>query len=57
MKEIIEELIKEVEQHRFINNSYNSQYRTYTRAGVEMQSWISEYEDFISINYGHKSAP
>ena len=57
MKEKIEELIKEAEQHSFINNSYNSQYGTYTIAGMEMQSWIAECENFISINYGHKSAP
>lgn len=57
MNEKIEELIKEADQHSFQNNSYTSQYGTYSRAGVKMQSWIAECEDFISTNYGQDSAP
>jgi hypothetical protein len=57
MKEKIEELIKEADQHSFHNNSYTSEFGTFTKAGVEMQSWIAECEDFISTNYGNKSAP
>lgn len=57
MKEKIEELIKESEQHNFNNNCYNSQYGTYSRAGVQLQSWMAESEDLILTNYGKESAP
>jgi len=57
MKEKIEELIKESEQHSFQNNCYNSQYGTYSKAGVQLQSWMAECEDLISSNYGKESAP
>ncbi len=57
MKEKIEELIEEANEHNYENNCYNSEYGIYSRAGVKMQSWIAECEDFISINYGQDSAP
>jgi predicted nucleotide-binding protein len=58
MKEKIEELIQEGEQHSFQNNSSPSKYGgTYSKAGVKLQSWIAECEDFISTNYGKESAP
>lgn len=58
MKEKIEELIRESEQHSFQNNSYTSQYGgVYSKAGVQLQSWIAECEDLISNNYGKESAP
>jgi predicted nucleotide-binding protein len=57
MKEKIEELIKESEQHSFQNNSYTSQFGIYSKAGVQLQSWIAECEDLISNNYGKESAP
>lgn len=57
MKKKIEELIKESEQHNFENNCYTSKYGIYSKAGVEMQSWIAEIEDFISTKYGIDSAP
>lgn len=58
MKEKIEELIKESEEHSFNNNCYTSQYGgVYSMAGVELQSWIAECEDLISNNYGKESAP
>tara|TARA_R110002072_G_C7788542_1_gene520665 strand:- start:62 stop:826 length:765 start_codon:yes stop_codon:yes gene_type:complete len=57
MKEKIEELIKESEKHSFQNNSYISRFGTYSKAGVELQSWMAECEDFILTNYGKESAP
>lgn len=57
MKEKIEELIKESEKHNFHNNCYTSQYGTYSKGGVQLQSWMAECEDFILTNYGKESAP
>lgn len=57
MKDRIEELIKEANQHNFHNNSYTVEYGTFTKAGVEMQSWMAECEDLILTNYGKESAP
>ena len=57
MKEKIEELIQEAYEYSFHNNSYTAEYGTYSRAGVKMQSWIAECEDFILSNYGKDSAP
>jgi predicted nucleotide-binding protein len=57
MKEKIEDLIKEAEQHIFQNNYHTSEYGVYSKAGVKLQSWIAECEDLISTNYGKESAP
>ena len=57
MKEKINELIKEAKEHNFTNNCYISEHGTYSRAGVKMQSWVAECEDFILTNYGKESAP
>jgi predicted nucleotide-binding protein len=57
MKEKIEELIREGDEHRFDNNCYTSQYGTYSKGGVKLQSWIAEVEDFIKVHYGTDSAP
>ncbi len=57
MKEKIESLIKEAEEHSFQKNSYTEPaLGTFSRAGVEMQSWVAECEDFILNNYGNDSA-
>ena len=57
MKEKIEELIKESEQHSFHNNCYNSEYGIYSKAGVQLQSWVAECEDLILNYYGRESSP
>jgi|TARA_R110001606_G_C15317395_1_gene644291 predicted nucleotide-binding protein len=57
MKEKINELIKEAQEHNFTNNCYMGEHGTYSRAGVKMQSWVAECEDFILNNYGKESAP
>lgn len=57
MKEKIEDLIKEADQHNFRNNNHTSQFGTYSNGGVKLQSWIAECEDLISTNYGKESAP
>jgi predicted nucleotide-binding protein len=57
MKEKINELIKEGNEHSFDNNCYTSQYGNFTKGGVKMHSWIAECEDFIAVNYGKNSAP
>lgn len=57
MKEKIKELIQESKQNSFQNNSYTSKYGVFSKAGVQLQSWIAECEDFILSNYGKDSAP
>lgn len=58
MKEKIESLIQEAKEHSFQKNSYTEPgLGTFSRAGVEMQSWVAECEDFILTNYGKDSAP
>lgn len=58
MKEKIESLIKEATEYSFEKNSYlEAGLGTFSRAGVEMQSWVGECEDFIISNYGKDSAP
>jgi predicted nucleotide-binding protein len=51
------ELITEAEKYQFQNNCYSVSHGTFSRAGVEMQAWIADCEDFILSNYGEESAP
>lgn len=57
MKEKIESLIQEAKDHSFQKNSYSSNSGFFSRAGVEMQSWVADCEDFILNNYGKDSSP
>ncbi|MBM4816629.1 hypothetical protein HYO56_08525 [Vibrio parahaemolyticus] len=43
-------LIEEADEYTFENNCYTVSHGTYSRAGVEMQAWIAECEDFLSTN-------
>lgn len=53
----INELIAEGETYTFKTNSYTKSYGTFSRAGIKMQAWIAECEDFIILNYGIESVP
>jgi predicted nucleotide-binding protein len=61
MKEKINELIQEGNEHSFQKNSYSSDKGissgTFSRAGADMQSWVAECEDFILSNFGKDSSP
>jgi hypothetical protein len=57
MEETIQRLITEGNGYTFSNNSYHTSHGTYTKASVEMQSWIAEVEDFILNNFGQHSSP
>lgn len=50
-------LIEEADEYTFENNCYTVSHGTYSRAGVQMQAWIAECEDFLLTNYGESSAP
>jgi predicted nucleotide-binding protein len=53
----IDSLIEESSQYTFSNNCYSESLGTYSRAGIEMQAWIADCEDFLASEYGKESAP
>jgi len=57
MKEKINQLIVEANKYTFQTNWYSAQNGTYSKAGIEMQTWIAEVEDFLLSNYGKDSSP
>jgi hypothetical protein len=57
MEEKVTELISEGNSFTFRANSYNGEYGTYSRPGVQMQTWIAEVEDFLITKYGKDSSP
>lgn len=57
MTEKIETLINEGNSYSFGNNCYHANHGTFSKASVEMQSWIAEVEDFIIRNYSKDSSP
>ncbi len=57
MKDKINQLIEEANKYIFQSNSYISKYGRYSRANIEMQTWIADVEDFLLVNYGKDSSP
>ncbi|OAD46342.1 TIR domain-containing protein [Polaribacter atrinae] len=59
MKDKVEELINEAQEHTLDKNIYLHQKlrEHYTKSTPELQGWIAECEDYILKNYGKDSAP
>lgn len=57
MTEKINELINEGSIYTFQNNCTHKNHGTYSKAGIEMQTWIAEVEDFLISKYGKESSP
>lgn len=57
MEDKINQLIEEANKYTFQNNCYSTRNGTYSKAGIEMQTWVAEIEDFLLSNYGKDSSP
>jgi hypothetical protein len=57
MNDKIHELISEGLNYKFKDNSYKTEHGIFSKAGIEMQTWIAEVEDFLLSKYGRDSSP
>jgi len=57
MKDKVNELIEEGQEHTFEKNKKIEDHGIYGNPGVEMQAWIAECEDYLIKNYGRDSTP
>ena len=57
MDNILEDLITEGQKYNFGTNSISQSHGTYSRASVNMLSWVAKVEHFILKNYDENSGP